>query len=385
MKIIFLSHPGFLASKSMPRYANWLYNGMKERGHEVELWTAEAKFYKLPVPGSIKKWLGYIDQYVVFYNQIKNRIKREDNNVLYVFTDHALGPWVPAVKERRHVIHCHDFLAQKSALGEIKQNVTSYTGILYQKFIRSGYKQGKNFISISKKTQSDLHSFLEKEPQLSKVVYNGLNQDYKPLDKEKCKKNISGVTGLDLNNGYLLHVGGNQWYKNRIGVIKIFNAYCILQPESLQPLLMIGAPPAASLLKEYENSPFKERIHFICDAPDDVVKQAYSGATAFLFPSIAEGFGWPIAEAMASGCLVLTTSEQPMSEVAGNAAILAAPYPEIESQQLEWAKQSAGQLIQVLADEHLVQDYLNNGIENAKRFEPNRILDEMEEIYKLIK
>ena len=49
--------------------------------------------------------------------------------------------------------------------------------------------------------------------------------------------------------------------------------------------------------------------------PDDLVKMAYVGASLFLFPSLAEGFGWPIAEAMASGCPVITTNKRPMTEV----------------------------------------------------------------------
>ena len=71
MKIIFFSHPLFLDHQSMPRYAQWLYNGMKVRGHEVNIWLPAAKFVNLPFPKKFKKWLGYIDQFIIFPNWVK--------------------------------------------------------------------------------------------------------------------------------------------------------------------------------------------------------------------------------------------------------------------------------------------------------------------------
>ena len=146
MRLVFFTHPQFMKSQSMPRFASLLSTGMQKLGHEIELWFPKPVFYSLPAPGFIKKWLGYIDQYVVFPLKVKQKIKKEAADTLFVFTDQALGPWVPLVKHRPHVIHCHDFLAQRSALGEILENPTGLTGKLYQKFIFRGYSQGENFI-----------------------------------------------------------------------------------------------------------------------------------------------------------------------------------------------------------------------------------------------
>ena len=146
MHIILLIHPNFLNSKSMPLFANMIEQGMKARGHTVEVWSPSPLFYHLPAPKSMKKWLGYVDQYVLFPLRIRMRLRQLPDDTLFVFADQALGPWVPLLKDRPHVIHCHDFLALRSALGHYSQNPTSFTGRLYQAFIRRGFSQGKNFI-----------------------------------------------------------------------------------------------------------------------------------------------------------------------------------------------------------------------------------------------
>jgi hypothetical protein len=159
LKLIFFTHPEFIHSQSTPRYTQMLANGMRERGHDVDVWQPVPLFYNLRVPKKIKKWLGYLDQYLIFPFKIRKRIKVLPSETIFVFTDHALGPWVPLVKNRPHIIHCHDFLAQRSALGEFPQNPTALSGRLYQAFIRRGYRKGNNFISISYKNKDDLHRF----------------------------------------------------------------------------------------------------------------------------------------------------------------------------------------------------------------------------------
>jgi glycosyltransferase involved in cell wall biosynthesis len=115
---------------------------------------------------------------------------------------------------------------------------------------------------------------------------------------------------------------------------------------------------------------------------DESVKMAYVGASAFLFPSLAEGFGWPIAEAMSSGCPVVTTNEAPMTEVAGNAGFLIARRPIENDLAKSWAVESAGvvnSILQLSAEEH--QRVVNEGIKNACRFNTQQSLNNIEAIY----
>src|SRR5688572_1117129 len=221
MNIVFFTHPDFLGHVSMPRFSGMLEEGMKKRGHKVTAWSPQPRFFHPALPGMMKKWLGYIDQYVVFPIEVRARLKKSPKNTLFVFTDNALGPWVPLVRELPHIIHCHDFMAQESALGLIPENPTGWTGKQYQQMIYRGYCKGKNFICGSQNTRNLLHRFLlPSHPVISELVYNGLNQSFEPTDSRLARDVVGKESGLELASGYLLHIGGNQWYKNRVGVIE---------------------------------------------------------------------------------------------------------------------------------------------------------------------
>ncbi|NTS39531.1 glycosyltransferase [Flavisolibacter sp. BT320] len=367
----------------MPRFASMLIEGMQKRGHKVHVYYPKPYFFKLPLSAGLKKWLGYIDQYAIFPVQLQKNLRR-NKQALLVFTDQALGPWVPLAKRRPHVIHCHDFLAQQSALGEIVENPTGVTGKWYQSYIRRGYRQGENFIAVSEKTRSDLHRFLDRKPAISEVIYNGLNQNFEPLDKAIAKKQLSKDTGLSLEKGFLLHVGGNQWYKNRAGVVGLYSEWRKLSKQEL-PLLLVGLPPNENIKGAVAQSPYQEDIHFITGAKDEVIRTAYAGASLLIFPSLAEGFGWPIAEAMASGCPVLTTAEAPMKEVAGQAGFLLRRMPTNSEEKKGWLQEGAKLIEQVVSlTENELRNVIDAGIENAKRFNTEKAIDKIEAIYKTV-
>ncbi len=381
MNIVFFAHPAFLGHQSMPRFAQMLAEGMAARGHTVAVWAPEAVFSRLPAPGALRKWLGYLDQYAAFPAQVRRRLRACPPDTLFVFTDHALGPWVPLVAGRPHAVHCHDFLAQRSALGEIPENPTGWTGRRYQALIRRGYAQGRNFISVSRSTEADLRRFLPTPPVRSEVVYNGLNQNFTPQDPVTARARLVRQTGLPLANGYLLHVGGNQWYKNRQGVLALYNAWRARSARAW-PLLFVGQAPDAALAAAHAAGPYRADVYFLAHADDELVRLAYAGAQAFLFPSLAEGFGWPIAEAMASGCPVVTTAEAPMTEVAGTAGFLVPRRPIADGPAAAWAAEAARTVEQVAALAPPVRaEAVAAGLANARRFEAARSLDRIEIIY----
>ncbi|TWJ00791.1 glycosyltransferase involved in cell wall biosynthesis [Mucilaginibacter frigoritolerans] len=384
MRIVFFTHPEFSNHQSMPRFANMLINGMKSKKHEVEIWTPKPYFFNLKVPASLKKWMGYTDQYLIFPLTIRKRIKRCSKDTIFAFCDQALGPWVPLVADRLHVIHCHDFLAQRSALRQIPENPVSWSGRQYQALIKRGYSTGKNFISVSEKTRSDLHSMLKIAPLISEVVYNGLNQLFSYQSRAESRNQLTKKLGIDLANGFILHVGGNQWYKNRTGVIEIYNAWRKKSAINL-PLLMIGYSPSLKISEMHSLSPYKADIHLISGLNDEFVRMAYAGASVFLFPSLAEGFGWPIAEAMASACPVITTNEAPMTEVAGKAAFFIPKRPYNINEVNNWAQEAADLIDYVLQlPETVLNGVIESGLKNVKRFEPESVLEQIESIYKNI-
>ncbi|PVY38672.1 glycosyltransferase [Pontibacter virosus] len=384
MRIVFFSHPAFIGSQSMPRFTRMLAVGMEQRGHDIEVWSPKPMFYRIPVPASMRKWLGYIDQYVVFPVLLRHRLIKCSPETLFVLTDQALGPWVPLVSNRFHVIHCHDFMAQLSAIGEIAENPTSWTGCYYQAYIRRGYSRGMNFICVSNKTHTDLHRLHQNCPRISEVVYNGFNRAFKPYASTEARARLGEEVGIKLSQGYILHVGGNEWYKNRLGVIEIYNAWRQNSQRTV-PLLMVGHAPSSILQKAHSASPYKEDIHWISGLGDEMVCIAYSGANVLLFPSLAEGFGWPIAEAMACGCPVITTNEAPMTEVAGEAGFYIPRRP-VNNQSIEKWTLEAGKVVEkiLLLTPRERESVIQKGVLNIERFDAGLTIDKIETIYENI-
>lgn len=383
MNIILFTHPEFLGSQSMPRFANLIEQGMLARGHSVEKWTAKPFFYRLPLPRHFKKWLGYLDQFIVFPLQVRLRLRQLPRNTLFVFADQALGPWVPLVATLPHVIHVHDFMALRSSLGEVSENRTGWSGRRYQAFIRRGFNHGKNFTSVSKKTRSDLHRFLTSQPQISEVVYNGLNFPFHPIERRQCLIELSPLDVEMSPLGFLLHVGGNQWYKNRSGVLEIYEAY-VRQVENPLPLWMIGAPPTDAMKAIAERCISDGgKVLFLDGITNEQVCAAYSLASLMLFPSLEEGFGWPIAEAMACGCLVLTTGEAPMNEVGGDAAFYIPRKPVGAAK--EWADDAGRKIIEILSLSPKEKSSRQAaGFNQVAQFDTERTISAYETIYRRI-
>jgi glycosyltransferase involved in cell wall biosynthesis len=347
MKLILICHPSFSRSQSMPRFAGMLKAAYAARGHSVEVWAPSAKVYNWVPPGRLSRWAGYVDQYLLFPMAMRSAVTRAPKDTLFVFCDQALGPWVPVVRHRPHVVHVHDLLALRSALGEIPENPTSITGRIYQRYIRRGFRKARHFISISRKTQADLHRVGGVSAITSEVVYNGLNFPFSPLAYVECQKILSGA-GLPVPaSGMLLHVGGGQWYKNLPGVIHLYAHYAA-EFDAPLPLWCVSPEPNSAVHSALRKVPAAGKVLFFNKLESRVLQAAYSMADALLFPSLAEGFGWPLIEAQACGCPVVTTDEAPMNEVGGDAAQYL-PRLTAGGDIDAWASNGARQLIKVLS------------------------------------
>jgi glycosyltransferase involved in cell wall biosynthesis len=105
----------------------------------------------------------------------------------------------------------------------------------------------------------------------------------------------------------------------------------------------------------------------------------YSSAAALLFPSWWEGFGWPVLEALACGCPVLSTDRPPLTEVAGKAAVYLPPCPPGGEARQAWSQQAATATAGVLRrDPRERSRWRKLGLEQAARFSRQSWLDELE-------
>ena len=380
MKIAILVHPPWVASRSMPRFAGMIQRGMTARGHEVTQLTATARLSKFKSKSAfVQKWLGYADQFLLFPRELRRQVDTLPGDTLFVVADQALGMWVPHIRHRPHVIHCHDFLALRSARGEFPENRTRASGKKYQTLIKDGFSQGEHFISVSKKTQDDLHSILGAEPKGSHVVYNGLNGEFGVLANEASESILKKHLQPDDHQGFLLHVGGNQWYKNRAGVIRLYQQWCRVST-TVMPLWMVGSEPTDSLKRLAIEIPNGGKVRFLSGMSDAEVQAAYNLAKLFVFPSLEEGFGWPIAEAMACGTAVLTTDGAPMKEVGGDAAIYHRRLSIGEEE--SWAREGAAKIDAFLrSPESERNEIIRKGWARAEAFDSDATIRQYEEIY----
>jgi glycosyltransferase involved in cell wall biosynthesis len=321
LNIVLFTHPEWLASQSMPRFANMLVHGLRQRGHTVQTWAPTERFHRYFRGGKLVKWAGYVDQYLLFPHWVQRAVMQQPADTLFVFADQALGPWVPLVRERPHVLHCHDLLALRSALGMTPEHRTRLPGQIYQRYIRRGFRQARHFISVSGSTRDDMVELGGVRPVTNEVVYNGLNYPYVPMSRQAAEVRLVTAGLPAAERGMLLHVGGNQWYKNPVGVVELYAAYA-LRNENPLPLWMVTPPPDSPMRQALAKVPRRGEVLFFKGLDNETLQAAYSLARALLFPSLAEGFGWPLIEAQACGCPVLTTDAAPMNEVAGLQACL---------------------------------------------------------------
>lgn len=380
MRIVLFTHPVFMASQSMPRFARMLQQAYQALGHEVEIWSPEPRVHTWVPAGRLSKWAGYVDQYLLFPMWVRQAVAREPADTLFVMADQALGPWVPLVKHRPLVVHVHDLLALRSALGEIPQNPTRFTGRLYQRYIRRGFAQAKHFICISRRTLDDLQRLGGVAPVTCDVVHNGLNQRFArtPAHEARALLRRAGLSVPDA--GLLLHVSGNQWYKNVGGVIRIYAQYAAGQENPL-PLWLVGVPQTDVVREALADVPAQGQVHFLYGIDHALLQAAYSLSRAFVFPSLAEGFGWPIVEAQACGCPVITTDDAPMNEIGGPHTDYLPLLRNTDDMTL-WADRGARVLEKLLNEPAQAQsERTDTCMAWSQRFEPERAIAAYLQIY----
>jgi glycosyltransferase involved in cell wall biosynthesis len=346
--------------ESMQRFAQIFLNELPKRGIQTELIRPEPVLGKF----STNKWFGYVDKFVFFPARLKNRVRSFNPNDVLHICDHSNAVYSPVGARFQRLITCHDLIAIRSALGEFPENPTRPAGRSYQKIILSGLQRARRVICVSETTRDDFLRITNVPGHRASVIHNGLNYTFDPMIPHAARQIISRrITPLPPR--FILHVGGNQWYKNRVGVVSIYHELLKQNPTS-PSLVLIGKP----LPPEVQRQP---KIHAVTKCDNQTLHAFYSQAHALLFPSLAEGFGWPIIEAQACGCPVATSNLAPMTEVGGASAIYFDPRDHSD------AANKLRILLNESKDEHAIR--IEAGRENARRFDPSRMIDRYVEEY----
>ena len=314
---------------SMKLFPEMLLRHLLEQGIPAELLCPKTVFGKLaPWTGPLGKWLFYIDKFLLFPVILSWRLRRERGTVVVHICDHSNAMYVPRLAGFPHLVTCHDVMPIRSALGEIPQNPTSRTGRLFQRLILAGLRKAGCIVCVSSATQAHLLRIAQIPAERTRLIFNGLNYPYTPMPAAEARERFERLTGQEIAP-FLLHVGGDAWYKNRQGLLTLYAALRRrLRGAGLPaPKLIYAGPPLHRELAPFlaGDPAMAHDVLGIQGAANEDLRALYSLAECLLFPSWDEGFGWPIVEAQACGCRVVTTGRPPMTEVGGESAFYIDP------------------------------------------------------------
>jgi glycosyltransferase involved in cell wall biosynthesis len=182
-------------------------------------------------------------------------------------------------------------------------------------------------------------------------------------------------TCVPLDGVVIISVGNNAWYKNRDGILRVFNNV-VARYEGRQPTLVVaGAGLAASQMATLHRNGLSGAVISLGAVSSDVLEALYRRADVCLFPSIYEGFGWPPLEAQCCGCPVVASTGGSLREILGESALLAAPNDH---------ESLADHVLRILEDHDLREGLIARGYENIKRFSAEKMVDEYLEVYEEI-
>lgn len=175
-------------------------------------------------------------------------------------------------------------------------------------------------ISGSEAAALDIQKMYKVSPQKITVVLNGVSEQFKPLTVEE---QIAFRTRLQLPEKYLLHVGINKPHKNQARLLQAFKQFHDRTGLTEYKLILAGradsryTPELLSLTEQLDLTP---HVKFWQNVPEAELRNLYASASLFVFPSLLEGFGLPVLEAMACGTPVICADNTSLPEVAGTAA-----------------------------------------------------------------
>jgi glycosyltransferase involved in cell wall biosynthesis len=233
-------------------------------------------------------------------------------------------------------------------------------------------RQADLVITPSEATKADVVHRLRIDPQRIVVVPWGCDERFRPTGDPDRFTMVRERYRLPAQ--YLLFVGTLEPRKN---LSTLLRAYALLRTEGLgNGLKLVIAGRAGWLYAEIfatvKTLALEDEVIFSGFVADEDLPDLYRGAQLLVFPSLYEGFGLPILEAMASGVPVITSTTASMPEVAGDAAILVDPHD---------PRAVAEGMARVLAGDQVRQTLIERGLRRAQRFTWDSVAQKTLDLY----
>lgn len=352
MKILLVGNYAENEQESIQRYSDLLERALRDAGQEVRLLHPSRTLARKWLPPGLGKWLAYLDRFLLFRRQFQAQSRWAD---IVCMTDTANAILVPRRRTLPVVVTVHDLTAVRSAMGELEHR-TRWSGRVYQRWVLQGLKRADHVVCISEQTRAEVLRLVGCKPRQVSVVYNALNYPYRAMSRQESCRWL-GTLGVAATMPFVLHVGDNSWSKNRAGVVKIFAEMLQSRAPYAGQLVLAGKPWTDELRSLIARRGLGRRVLEVVSPSNEGLNALYSSANALLFPSLYEGFGWPIVEAQACGCVVVTSNRPPMTEVGGDAAVYVDP---------EDARTAAAKIMSALAGDPM--PLRRAGFANVARF-----------------
>jgi len=227
---------------------------------------------------------------------------------------HALNQRVDVRPAKKVVATFHDLFVMTG----------NYSSAAFQeRFTAQARQAAQNsdlVITVSQFTAGQVASLLNVEPARIRVIPHGVRM---PMPREPAfREQTPHETGREK---LILFVGALQVRKNIARLVQAFEAMSL---NTTWRLVLAGSPTgfgADEILQRIERSRCRNRVEVTGYVSQSALERLYERASIFAFPSLDEGFGMPVLEAMARGIPVVTSNRSALPEVAGNAAILVNP------------------------------------------------------------
>lgn len=243
---------------------------------------------------------------------------------------------------------------------------------IYKSKVNHACSKADAIVAISEQTANDIVTFLKVKRERITVVYQGCHPNFK---KDYNAQQLEAVTlKYNLPSEFILNVGTIEPRKN---ALLILQALTILKDKTDIPLVIVGR--ATNYQKELdayaERHGLLERIRYVHNAAFEDLPLIYRRAKIFVYPSLFEGFGIPLIEAIESGLPVITSRDSCFSEAAGQASSYVDPKD---------AASLAAELLKFLTDDSLRFKSLEESKRYVSRFEPAVIANDMMRVYRRV-
>ena len=247
--------------------------------------------------------------------RLSYEMSKRPTDLLFV-PAHAL----PLIHPKKSIVTIHDIGYER--FPKLYRKID----IWYHRFVvKFAAKYASKIITISEFSKKEICDFYKIPKEKVKVIYNGFDKrDYKVIsDKTAISKELQKYK---INQPYLFFIGRLEEKKNINNLLLAFEKFLYHKPN--YQLVLVGRPGFGyeKFLKTIAEKKLESKVIMLGWLEQKEIPLLLSGAEIFVFPSLYEGFGIPVLEAMASGVPVCCSNAASLPEVAGDSALLFDPH-----------------------------------------------------------